>query len=95
MEKSIADIIKAPKTDDTSKIVNERQLLIKDFLDKINAERKGTKYKPLSARAVAIKLSHLSEFDLKYFYKQCDSYKGEFGKCFFGALKQLDTSKVI
>jgi len=76
-------------------ITNERQLLIKDFLVKINAERKGTKYKPLSARAVAIKLSHLSEFDLKYFYKQCDSYKGEFGKCFFGALKQLDTSKVI
>jgi len=78
-----------------SKIVNERQLLIKDFLDKINAERIGTKYKPLTARAVAIKLSHLSSFDLKYFYKQCDSYKGEFGKCFFGALKQLDTSKAI
>jgi len=87
MEKSIADIIKLPKTDDTSKIVNERQLLIKDFLDKINAERKGTKYKQLTPRAVAIKLSHLSEFDLKYFYKQCDSYKESFSKAFFGMLK--------
>ena len=68
-------------------ITNERQLLIKDFLDKINAERKGTKYKQLTARAVAIKLSHLSSFDLKYFYKKCDSYKESFSKCFFGCLK--------
>ena len=27
-------------------ITNSRQLLLKDFLDKINLERKGTKYEP-------------------------------------------------
>jgi len=39
----------------TEKIVNSRQLIIKDFTDKINSERKGTKYKPLSPKVVAIK----------------------------------------
>ena len=68
------------------KIVNERQLIIKDFLDAINRERQGTKYKPLTAKFVAVKLGHLSTFDLKFFFKQCYDSKS-FGKVFFGALK--------
>ena len=87
MEKSIKDIQPSFFSKKKDTINNERQLLVRDFLTAINSERSGTKYKPLSARAVAIKLSHLSEFDLRYFYKQCSEYKGEFSKCFWGCLK--------
>ena len=67
-----------------SKITNERQLVIKDFLDKLNLDR-GT-YKPLTARAVAIKLSHLSLDELKGFYGQCKNAK-HFGKYFWWSLR--------
>lgn len=71
----------------TDRIVNERQLVIKDFLDALNIERIGTQYKPLTAKGVACKVGHLSTPELKMFYQQCNNYKGEFGKCFFGSLK--------
>jgi len=72
------------------KIVNRRQELLKEIIDNINREREGTKYKKVSARAIAIKVSHLKEHDLEYTLSICKDYrnrKGSFSKCFFGMLK--------
>lgn len=70
-----------------TKITNERQELIKQFLDRINAERAGTKWKPLSARAVAIKVGHIPTSELYWFFKNCEQAKCGFSKAFFGSLK--------
>ena len=66
-------------------------MLIKDFVDELNLERVGTKYKPLTSKIVAIKLGHLSEFDLEAFLSICRDYKnrgGSFSKRWFGGLKE-------
>ncbi|TFH72375.1 hypothetical protein E3V39_12405 [Gammaproteobacteria bacterium LSUCC0112] len=68
------------------RIKSERADLINQFLTRLNAERVGTKWKPLTARAVAIKLGHIPTEDLYYCFKQC-SHGGSFGKVFFGMLK--------
>lgn len=78
------------QTKTESNIVNKRQWLIKEFVDELNKERKGTKLKNVTGKMIAIKLSHLNEFDLSYFLSECRDYKhrkGSFGKMFFGALK--------
>lgn len=83
-----------------SNITNERQAVIKEFVDEINKERPA-KYKDgngkiktlpvLTARAVAIKLGHIKEIqDLYHFLSVCKDYRnrnGSFSKCFFGSLK--------
>ncbi len=79
--------------DDVKRISSERQSVVKMFLDKLNDERKNTKYKPLTGRAVAIKLSHLDLRDMYAFYKSCEVYErktGSFSRAFFGALKVRD-----
>lgn len=63
-----------------------RNILIGLFQEKINKEREGTKYEPMTARGVAIKVGHLKRQDLVYLAKECDR-KGEWGKIFFGSLK--------
>lgn len=68
----------------------ERGLLLKQFTEEINKERQGTKWKPLTIRGLAIKLSHLSTKDLYYMKSICQDYKnrgGSFGKCLFGSIK--------
>lgn len=45
---------------------SERAELIGYFTDMVNSYRKGTKYKPLSYKAIAVKLSHLTVGDLYY-----------------------------
>jgi hypothetical protein len=74
-----------------SRITNERQFIVSQFVEALNNERIGTKYKPLSPRAVAVKLGHLKDnHTLYYFLSQCNTYKrtkGSFSKCFWGALK--------
>lgn len=78
-------------------ITNERQSIIKEFLDELNKERKDTKYKPLTATGVAMKLSLLkSNQELYGFLSECKDYKkrsGSFGKRFFGGHKTHDWSK--
>lgn len=87
----INEIIK--KIDETQKtrIKSERADIIRQFLEEMNKERLGTKYKPLTARAVAIKVGHLKDnATLYYFLSMCKDYKnrkGSFSKYFFGALK--------
>ncbi len=64
-----------------------RREIITMFLDKLNSERIGTKYKPLTAKIVAIKLGHLKSIqDLHYFFNLCDRSKS-FGSKFFYELK--------
>lgn len=71
-----------------SKITSERQLVLKDILEQINREREGTKWKPLSARGLAIKVSFLSTEDLKYHHYNCLKAK-EYGRLFFGLIKKV------
>lgn len=75
-----------------SKIVNERQHLLSIAVERINAERKGTKWKEISPRAVAIKTAHIPLPDLRDFIYQCEK-QPEFGRCFFGRLKVKSQSK--
>lgn len=74
-----------------SKISSERQMVLKEFVDEINKERIGTTWKPITGKAVAMKLSHVKSLqDLYYFLSNCRDYKarnGNFSKCFFGSLK--------
>lgn len=73
-----------------TKITSRRADLIKQFVDELNIERLNTKYPPIKPGAVAIKLSHLSEFDLSSFLSMAKDYKnrkGSFSKYFWGALK--------
>lgn len=84
------------------KITNERQSVIKEFVDEINKER-PSKYKdkndkiktllPVTPKAVAVKLGHIKDLkDLYYFLSVCRDYRnrnGSFSKCFFGSLKTL------
>lgn len=74
-----------------SRITNERQDILSQFLTEINKERIGTKFKLMTGRGVAMKLSHLKDnTTLYYFLSECKDYKnrnGSFSKYFFGALK--------
>ena len=71
-----------PKT----KIVNERQHLLSIAVERINAERAGTKWKPVQPKRIAIMTSHVPMNDLRDFIYQCEK-STEFGRCFFGRLK--------
>lgn len=77
----------------TSKAVvhlTERNVVIKDILEIINSERVNTKYKPLTGRGIAIKVSHIPTNDLYYILSVGKDYKarkGSFSKYFFGSLK--------
>jgi len=73
-----------------SKANSERGLIIEDILREINKERVGTKYKPMTPKLLAIKVSHVPLKDLYSFHSECKDYKsrnGSYGKCFFGRLK--------
>ena len=69
-----------------SKITSERQSVIAEALKIINKEREGTKWKPMTGRGLAIKVSHLSTSDLKYHHYNCSKAK-EYGRLFFGLLR--------
>lgn len=66
-------------------ITNERQLLIKDFLDKLNSEREPP-YKPLSPARVGMLLRYCTNQQLKQFYSDCN-YAKHFSKYFWYKLK--------
>lgn len=83
--------IKMIDKSNVTRIKSERAWIISQFVEEINKERLGTKYKPLSGKAVAIKLSHLKDNGtLYYFLSTCKDYRnrhGSFSKMFFGSLK--------
>lgn len=88
--KSLFDVLEVPKV--KSKITNERQEIISQFVEEINRERLGTKWRPVSERGIAIKLSVLKTNQEMYeFLSECKDYKnrnGSFGKRFFGGYKE-------
>ena len=71
-------------------ITNERQELISQFVTAINEERDGKKYKKVTGRQIAIKLSHLDLQTLYYLMSVCRDAKnrmGSFSKYFWYLLK--------
>ncbi len=74
------------KTRPIDKITNERQAVIKEFLERLNDERDGVTYKKLVPSFVAVKLSHLNLQDLYYFLRVCKDAK-HFSKFFWFSLK--------
>lgn len=91
MIESIALFTRMPASKESGEKVgygirNERDEIISNMQERINKEREGTKWKPLSVRAVVMKVSHLKGFELNWFY--CECCKAEsFGRYFFGKLK--------
>ena len=86
---SLFDIIKE-KQQIKQGATSERASVIQQFTEEINQEREGTKYKLLTGKVIAIKLSHLKLQDLYTFLSLCRDYKNRqksFSKYFFGALK--------
>lgn len=75
------------------KVLNERQEILQQIQCAINVERVGTKFKPITGKAVAMKVSHIPTKDLYYLLSTCNDYKrrskksGGFSKCFFWSLK--------
>ena len=73
------------------KAKSERAELIRQFMEELNAERDGKKYKKLSAGAVANILGHIKKkSDLYYFLSVCRDNKkrtGIFSKYFWWSLK--------
>lgn len=79
-----------------SKITNERQFVISQFQEEINKERLGTKWKIITGKATAMKLSHIKDLSTLYFFlSECRDYKvrnGSFSKRFFGSLKVRESA---
>lgn len=69
---------------------NRREELINEFVNRINTERVGTKYKPISSRAVAILVNQhpnlKSTQELSQFLGRCKEAKS-FGATFFWVTK--------
>lgn len=69
-----------------SKISNQRQEIVKMFLDRLNAAREGTKYKPLTPAFVGMKLSVFKTAgELHQFFGTCSEAKN-FSSYFFWSL---------
>lgn len=85
--KKIGELIRQPVK---RKATSERAELVGWFIDNINRERRGTKWKPVSAKYIGFKLSHLSVPDLYYMKSTLSDSMNRgypFGKAFFGSLK--------
>lgn len=78
-----------------TKVLYPRQELIKKFVDRLNIEREGTKYKKLDPKFVAIKMYQSglkSDFLLNWFFGYCNDAK-HFSKCWFWSMNHK--SKVM
>ena len=67
-------------------ITGERQELIQQFVDRINLERVGTKFKPVLWRQINGLVAHVKIRDLYWLYKTCEE-GDSFSKKFCGMLK--------
>ena len=72
------------------KSLSKRAGIVKLFVDKINQERQGTKWPPVTGKRMAIKLSKkmtgMSDGDLFAFYNEC-LYQKNFSSYFFWRFK--------
>ncbi len=90
--KSIGDSLNK-KFEKKGKRPTERGSLLELFTEEINSERRGTKYKPILLKFVAVKTAHLSLQDLYFLKSTCEDAKRRrqsFSKVFFGSLKPRD-----
>jgi hypothetical protein len=71
---------------------SERQELIQRFVDGINVEREGTKWKPVSARQINALISFLPVRDLYWLLGKC-GHAESFSKKFFGVLRDTRVAK--
>jgi hypothetical protein len=67
-------------------ITNERQLILRDFLDRLNLDRKPP-YKPLQAPRLGKMMMYMSTQEMKEFYAVCKE-AGSFSKYFWYSFKQ-------
>lgn len=74
------------------KITSERQELIQQFVDKLNFERVGTKFKPVTARQINVLVSFLKVSDLYWLFGECER-AASFSKRFFGKLRDTKVKK--
>lgn len=70
----------------TTKAKNEWGELIGEIVDKVNAGRVGTKYKPVTTGIILKKVKGFDTNTLRDFVKSC-TQSGCFSKCFYGKLK--------
>jgi hypothetical protein len=74
-----------------SKSIGQRAEIVGWFLEKINKDREGTGYPPLTAKALAIKLSEkrtgLTTSNLFAFFRECE-YSTHFSKKFWSSFKK-------
>lgn len=68
-----------------SNITNERQLIIKEFLDRLNADRKPP-FKPLTPARIGIMMRFMTTSQMKQFYGECN-YAKHFSKFFWWSFK--------
>lgn len=73
-------------------ITSERQELIQRFVDRINLERIGTKFKPVIWRQINGLVALIKISDLYWLYKTCEQ-RDSFSKAFFGILKSTKVKK--
>ena len=71
---------------ENTKITNKRQFVLSEILQKLNKQREGTVYKPITPKTLAMKIAHVKTPDLEIFHYQCEKSKN-YSKCFFGRLK--------
>ncbi len=73
---------------DIKELVKHPRFKLLDIaLKRINQERQGTKYKPMTMKLLGIKTSLLSTDDLDYLIK-VSQQSGNFSRLFFGLLKK-------
>lgn len=75
-------------TKPTTKATSKRAHLLEQFLDKLNPSRMEAGFPELKPARIGMMLSHLSDDDIYFFFRNCEQYKGGFSKCFFGSLKK-------
>ena len=68
-----------------SSITNERQLILKEFLDRLNAERKPP-YPPLKPARLGVMMRFMTTSQMKQFLGECN-YAKSFSKFFFWSFK--------
>lgn len=79
------------------KRMSERSTLLEEMLDIVNREREGTKFKKMTGRGLAIKLSHIPTEHLYATHSMAKDYKvrkGSYSKYLFGAIKVCKTTQV-
>ena len=60
------------KKKEKSKITNQRQEVVKMFVDRLNIEREKTGFKKIGASYVAVRMSSMDIGQLRAFYGYCD-----------------------